>query len=363
MLTTLERQLHVLGGLNLLHGAGNIKSLGIMRGVGLVSLGLHIALNKEAVVVEVARVAGDAIVAAHILGAQTLLASHERLIELLAMAGADHLGTHMTKDLLNGLGKVADSGSRGLLHEEVARVRVLERELDQVDCLIEVHEEAGHIRVGDRKRLTLANAVDEQRDDGATGAHNIAVAGATDGGAASTVARVGVDDGLHHRLGLTHRVDGVGRLIGGKAHDLLHALGDGGMQHVVGADDVGAHGLHGKELAGRNLLQCGGVENVVHAVRGVANRLGVAHVADQEPHLRCELGALLLKAVTHIVLLLLITREDANFLELGVDEVLEHGVAEAARAARDHKGLASERSHLLALFLSLASSNLVEHEF
>ena len=114
------------------------------------------------------------------------------------------------------------------------------------------------------------------------------------------------------------------------------------MQHVVGADDVGAHGLHGEELAGRHLFQCGGVEDVVHAVHGVANRLGVAHVADQEPNLRCELGALLLQTVTHVILLLLVAREDADLLEVRVHEVLEHGVAEAARAARNHEGLTCE---------------------
>lgn len=118
------------------------------------------------------------------------------------------------------------------------------------------------------------------------------------------------------------------------------------MQHVVGADDVGAHSLHGEEFAGGYLLQSRGVEDVVHAVHRVAHGLGVAHVADEEPHLGGEHGAPLLEPVAHVVLLLLVAGEDADLLEVRVDEVLEHGVAEAARAACDHEGLACEVCHL-----------------
>ena len=129
---------------------------------------------------------------------------------------------------------------------------------------------------------------------------------------AGAVAGVGVDDRLHHGLGLAHGVDGVGGLVGGQAHDAVHALVDGGMQDVVRADYVGAHGLHGEELAGGNLLEGGGVEDVVHAVHGVADALGVADVADEEAHLGRELGGPLLQAVAHVVLLLLVAGEDAD---------------------------------------------------
>ena len=43
--------------------------------------------------------------------------------------------------------------------------------------------------------------------------------------------------------------------------------------------------------------------------------------------------------MAHVVLLLLVAREDADLRQVGVHEVLEHGVAERARAARDHEGL------------------------
>ena len=344
MLAALERQLHVLGGLDLGDGARHVEPLGVVGGVGLVGLGLHLAVHDELVVVQVARVAGHAVVAAHVLGAQALLAGHEGLEELLAVAGADHLGAHVPEDLLDGLGEVADGGGRGLLDEEVAGVSVLEGELHQVDGLVQVHEEAGHVGVGDRQRLALADAVDEQRDDAAARAHDVAVACAADGGAAGAVSGVGVDDGLHHGLGLAHGVDGVGGLVGGQAHDAVDALVDGGVQDVVRADDVGAHGLHGEELAGGHLLEGGGVEDVVHAVHGVAHALGVADVADEEAHLGGELGRLLLQAVAHVVLLLLVAGEDADLGQIGVHEVLEHRVAERAGASRDHEGLVLENA-------------------
>lgn len=342
VLAALECQLHVLGGLDLGDGARNVETLRVVGGVGLVGLGLHLAVDDELVVVQVARVAGDAVVAAHVLGAQALLAGHEGLEELLAVAGADDLGAHAAEDLLHGLGEVADRGGGGLLDEQVAGVGVLEGELHQVHGLVQVHQESGHVGVGDRQRLPFPDAVDEQRDDAAARAHDVAVAGAADGGAAGAVAGVGVDDGLHHGLGLAHGVDGVGRLVGGQAHDAVHALLDRGVEHVVRADYVGAHGLHGEELAGGHLLQGGGVEDVVHAVHGVAHALGVADVADEEADLGGELRGPLLQAVAHVVLLLLVAREDADLGQVGVHEVLEHGVAERAGAARDHEGLVFE---------------------
>lgn len=318
-----------------------------MGRIGLVGLGVHLALHEELVVIQVARVGVHAEVLAHVLGAQALLAGHERLVELLAVAGADHLSAHATEDLLHGLGEVADGGGRRLLDEQVAGVGVLEGELHQVDGLVKVHQEASHVGVGDRQRLTLADAVDEQRDNAAARAHDVAVAGAADGGASGAVTGVGVDDGLHHGLGLAHCVDGVGRLVGGEANDLLNTLRDGGVQHVVGADDVGLHSLHGEELAGGYLLEGGGVEDVVHAVHGIADRLRVADVADEEADLGSELGGLLLQAVTHVVLLFLVTGEDADLFQVGVHEVLEHGVAERACTARDHQGFTGEVTFVL----------------
>ena len=107
------------------------------------------------------------------------------------------------------------------------------------------------------------------------------------------------------------------------------------------------------------------MEDVVHAVHGVAHALGVADVADEEAHLGGELGRLLLQAVAHVVLLLLVAGEDADLGQIGVHEVLEHRVAERAGAARDHQGLVFECGggfHLLA-FLALSACELVKEKF
>ena len=224
---------------------------------------------------------------------------------------------------------------------------MLEGELHQVDRLVEVHEEARHAGVGHRHGLPRANLFDEQRNHAAARAHDVAVASAADGGAPGAVAGVGVDDGLHHGLGLAHGVDGVGGLVGRQAHDFLDTLGDGGVQHVVGADDVGLDGLHGEELAGGNLLEGSGMEDVVHAVHGIANRLGVSDVANEEANLGGELGGFLLQAMAHVILFLLVAGEDANFGKVGVHEVLEHGVAERACTARDHQGFTAEVTFVL----------------
>lgn len=168
MLAALEGQLHVLGGLDLLHRAGHVQAGRVVGGVGLVGLGLDVALHHELVVVEVARVARHAEVVPHVLGAQALLAGHERLVELLAVAGAYHLRAHVPEHLLDRLGEVADGAGGCLLDEQVAGVGALEGELHQVHRLVEVHEEARHAGVGDRQGLALADSIDKQRDHAST---------------------------------------------------------------------------------------------------------------------------------------------------------------------------------------------------
>ncbi len=81
------------------------------------------------------------------------------------------LGAGPAEQLLDRLGQVADGGGGGLLDEQVARVGVLEGELHQVDRLVQVHQEAGHGRVGHRDRLAGADLLDEQRYDASPGEH------------------------------------------------------------------------------------------------------------------------------------------------------------------------------------------------
>lgn len=81
------------------------------------------------------------------------------------------------------------------------------------------------------------------------------------------------------------------------------------------------------------------MEDVIHAMHSVAHALQITHVTDEEAHLVREPGHTLLQAVAHIVLFLLVAREDANLADICGEEVLEHGIAKAPRAAGDHEGL------------------------
>ena len=161
--------------------------------------------------------------------------------------------------------------------------------------------------------------VNEQGDHRAPAAHDVAVPGAADHGAAPLSGHpgVGVDDPLHHGFGHPHGVDGIGSLVRRQTHHPLDAGVNGGVEHVVRTDDVGAHGLHGEELAGGHLLQGSGVEDVVHPGHGVPYRLGIAHVTYVELDFLGGLRVPGLELVAHIVLLLLIPGEDADLADVG----------------------------------------------
>ena len=239
------------------------------------------------------------------------------------MAGADDVRAGVAEQLLHGLRQVADGGCVGLLDEQIARVCMLKREHDQVNGLVQVHQETGHIGVGDRDGVAGADLVNEQRNDAAAAAHDVAVAGAADRRAAALGGHAGVgkDDVLHHRLGDAHGVDGIGGLVGGQADDALHARVNGGVQDIVRADDVRLHGLHREELAGGHLFQRCRVEDVIDAGHGIPDGLRVAHVADVESNfLRC-FRMFSLQFMPHVVLFLLIAREDANFFQVRIQKV------------------------------------------
>ena len=305
---------------------------------------MYLAFDKVLVVVQVAVVGSDAEIAAHVLAAGALLLGHQRFVQLFAVAGADDAGAGVAKQRLHRLGQVADGGSVRLLDEQVAGVGVLKGEHDQVHRLVQVHQKAGHVGVGDGDGVAGLDLLHKQRDHRAAAAHDVAVPGAADDRPAPLGGHAGVggDDVLHHRLGDAHGVDGVGGLVGGQADHPLDVGLDGRVQHVVGALDVGAHRLHGEKLAGGHLLQRRRVEDVVHAGHHVPQALDVAHVADIKFDLLVILRIVGLQVVAHIVLLFLIAGEDADLADVGGQKMLEHRVAEAAGAAGDEQCLVVE---------------------
>ena len=273
------------------------------------------------------------------------------------MTGADDVRAGIAEQLLDSLSQIADGGSIRLLDEQITGICMLESEQDQIHRLVQVHQKAGHVGVGDGDGVASLDLVNEQRNDGTAAAHNVAVAGAADGGTATLSSHTGVsvDDMLHHGLGDTHSVDGISGFIGGQADDTLDTGINSSVQNVIGTDDVGLDGLHGEELAGRNLLQGSSVEDVVNTGHCVTDGLRIADITDVELDLLGVLRVLGLKLMTHIVLLLLVTGEDTDFLQVRVQEVLQNGRTKGTSTTSDHKGCVIKCRHFY--FSSISRSS------
>ena len=339
-LVRLQRFLNVISGKNLLYGLLDVQAVGIMAGIGFVRHRMDLAVDNKLVIVQIAAVRGNAEVMPHVLAAQALLAGHQGLIQLFAVAGTDDAGAGIAKQLLHGFGQISDGGGVRLLDEQVARIGMFKCELDKVDGLIEVHQEAGHVGVGDGDGIARANLVNEQRNNRSTAAHNVAVPGAADDRIAALRRHtgVGIDDVLHHGFGNAHCVDRISCLVGGQADDPLDTCLDGGVEHVVGANNIGSNRFHREELTGRHLLEGRGMEYVVNPRHSVPQRLRVADIADVEFDLVGVVRVFSLELVTHIILLLFVAGEDADLANVGGQKVFKDGIAERTGTAGDHKG-------------------------
>ena len=313
-----------------------------MRVVVFALRDLLLALFHELAVVQIAQVGRHAVVAAQVFGGGHLFAAEQGLVQLLAVAGADHvdLVLRLFHDRQHGLDQGLDGGGRRLLDEHVAVAAVFECVQDQVDGVFQGHHEAGHFRIGHGDRLARADLVDEQRNHRTARGHHVAVAGAAnDGLAVVQAARLGDHDLFHHRLGNTHGVDRIGGLVGAQADDAAHAVLDRGFQQVVGADHVGLDRFHRVELTGGNLLERRRVEDIVDAAGRVQDAREVAHVADVELQLR------IVVLLAHVVLLLLVTAENADLRDAGVEEALQHCVAERTGATSNQKHFAFKHNY------------------
>ena len=92
----------------------------------------------------------------------------------------------------------------------------------------------------------------------------------------------------------------------------------------------------GKNSHDGTCFKRGGVEHVVDAGHRVLEALLVAHV----PDVKLDPGVGPVPA--HVVLFLLVTREDPDFGDVAAQVASEHGVAERAGAAGNEKGLSCE---------------------
>ena len=328
--------LNILQAGNLCLGLFQIEPPGVV-GVEFFDGGAFgVAFFEEFVVVEVAVVGGDAVEVAHVFGLGAFFFGQEGFVHLLAVADADDFDVFFlaAKELAHRFGLGLDGAGGGFLHEDVAVLAVFEGEEDEVDGFFEAHDEAGHPGLGEGDGVAFADLVDPQGNDAAAAAHDVAVAGATDLGVAGEAA-LGHDNLLFDGLGDAHGVDGIGGLVGGETDDALHARVDGGIEGVVGADDVGLDGLHREELAAWHLLEGRGVEHVIDPLHGVLQRAAVAHIANVELDLPRHLRHPRLEVVPHIVLLLLIAAEDAYLTNIRLQEPVQHRIPERSRSARD----------------------------
>ena len=267
------------------------------------------------------------------------------------MARADDVRARVAKELLYGLRQIANGRSICLLDEQVTGIGMLEGEFHEVNCFVKVHQEARHVRISNRDRITSVNLVDEQRNNTAAAAHDVAITRAADNRAATlgSDAGIGIDNMLHHGLGDAHGVNGISGLVGGKADYALNASFNRCVQHVVRALNVGFYRLHGEKLAARHLLEGSSVEDVVNARHSVADAAVVAHVAYIKFHLACCFRMCRLQVVAHVVLLLLIAGEDADFTNIGFQKMLQHCVAKGTSATSNHQSCSRKCGHLLYL--------------
>ena len=106
------------------------------------------------------------------------------------------------------------------------------------------------------------------------------------------------------------------------------------------------HGLHGVELARRDLLQGGGMEDVIGSLHRIPESVGAAHVSDVELQLVAAVQ------VPHVVLLLLVAAEDADLGDFRGEKPPQDRVAEGSRSAGNQQCLVREHQILLSASLS-----------
>ena len=89
------------------------------------------------------------------------------------------------------------------------------------------------------------------------------------------------------------------------------------------------------------------MEDVVHSAHRALERGLVADVTDVELNLPCDIRILRLVLVAHVVLLLFVTREDADLLYVCLKESLKDGIAKATGSPGNHKCFVFEDGHIV----------------
>ena len=289
-----------------------------MARVRFVAFGMHSTLNVEFVIVQATRVRSNTVVVPHIHRAQHFLTGDQGFVEFFAMTGTNDLFLRLTKDLHHAISKISDSGCVRFLDEQIAGFGMFKCECHKVNRFIEVHQEASHVRIGDGNWGFSLNLVDKERDDRATGTHDIAIPGTSKNCPTplKRLLRPRLDDLLPNRLGHAHRVDRIGRLVGGKEHNPLHSSFNRSSNHIVCTDNVGANRLHREELAGGNFLKRSSMEHIIRSVHDITDRIQVTDITDVELNLGTVFRIPSLEQMPHPVLLFFIPAENADLADI-----------------------------------------------
>ncbi len=114
----------------------------------------------------------------------------------------------------------------------------------------------------------------------------------------------------------------------------------GRFNHIGAADDVGAHRLHGKELAGRYLLERSRMKDQIHVLHDRIHRGRITNIAND----KAQPGVGLIQP--HALLLLFVAAEDSHLPALSGEQVLRHGFAKGAGAARNQYDTVLQRTRV-----------------
>jgi hypothetical protein len=75
------------------------------------------------------------------------------------------------------------------------------------------------------------------------------------------------------------------------------------------------------------------MEDIIDPGHGISAGLNIAHIANKELYFMSHIGESSLVFMTHVILFFLVAREDANLLDIRIEESTKHGVSETARTA------------------------------
>ena len=296
------------------------------------------SFGEELVVVQIARIARDTVIVAHIDRFRHLLTCHKGFKQFLTMTRTDHLHLRfqvlridLSVGLFQRLCQDGQSGCRRFLYEQVTVMPMRKRIDHQVDRIIQCHHETRHLRIGNRDRFTLFHLFHPQRDHRTPARHHIPVARAADRclRPLAQLTSFGNRHLFHQRFGNPHRIDRVSSFIRRKDHHILHAMLDSRKQHVLRPFHIRTGRFHRKELTTGNLFQGCCTKNIVHTPHRHIHRCLITHI----PYI--ELHFWILQLMTHIVLLFLITAKNTDLLNIRIQKTPKNGVTEGTGASGD----------------------------